>query len=107
MSGRSISELTFACFLSACCCPPVIVQQPSAAGPTPPSSVASGGGGPGGTRTTIVGNCVQVTGTSGGVPVAYCYYTKVYPGCTTDFSDCQNQTGVCQLPPTVPDPPPC
>jgi hypothetical protein len=110
MSGRSVAELTFACFLVA----QVVPANPSASpavilAATPPGAPTPDvpPDGPGGSVPR--GNCLKVTGTSSGTPYAYCYYTLQKPYCTTFLSHCNSTppSGKCSTTNPVPAPPPC
>jgi len=89
MCGLSVALLIFACFLSSCSTPQF----------GPPSASDPG--------STKRGNCLEVTGVSGGTPYDYCYYTFSKPMCTTAVIECRNITGKCSTTNPVPNPPPC
>jgi hypothetical protein len=101
MCGLAVALLIFVCFLSSCPdpnpgYPPNLNHGPIAAGGFPPGDPTS----------TKRGNCVELTGVSGGVPYDYCYYSFSKPMCTTAISECQSSppSGKCA---TTTSPPPC
>jgi len=106
MCGRSVAWLIFAGFLSSCSSPTPSVspgEGPPVLGPLagqPREQISE-------PASTKRGNCLELTGSSGGVPYDYCYYTFSKPMCTTVITDCRNITGKCSTTNPVPNPPPC
>ena len=104
MKSFSVARLAGACFLSACFypTPSVVIVVPPAASPAASAAARPGvpkplpgvdaSSEPGVTRK---GNCRQETGSSFGVPYAFCYYTFDNPICTTNFDNCRRVTGPC------------